>query len=247
MTMREMGSSIAATRLINGFWAGLSLGVYLAGKVAEADGDNLKGIFGTAIFTAFVVYLILNMIMKFSKIAMLIVILYAGLSSGYLITKFLSLWPFGEALRDQSDKWFWIVAGVICVVHWLYNVGSLYTYDRDRAAEKYTNAKAIFEIFHPNEVYKSPEEKEHEAEMERTREQWRMNRERAQMEKEEKMRRMMAESTADKWFAGCNDLDSLNKRHKKLMAMYHPDSEDGDEEISREINQAYEELRSRFE
>ena len=47
-------------------------------------------------------------------------------------------------------------------------------------------------------------------------------------------------------FSGCNDLESLEKRYKQLMKIYHPDNPNGNTESTQEISKTYEILRKKF-
>lgn len=44
------------------------------------------------------------------------------------------------------------------------------------------------------------------------------------------------------YFDGCSDIASLKKRRARLVQIYHPDSENGNQDIFREIQEEYEEL-----
>lgn len=47
-------------------------------------------------------------------------------------------------------------------------------------------------------------------------------------------------------FNGCNSAESLKTRYRQLMKMYHPDSHNGDTEMSQKIQKTYEELSARY-
>ena len=49
------------------------------------------------------------------------------------------------------------------------------------------------------------------------------------------------------FFCGVNNEDSLKKRYKDLIKIYHPDNQNGDKCILQEINAEYEKLKSLYE
>jgi len=49
------------------------------------------------------------------------------------------------------------------------------------------------------------------------------------------------------WFAGCTNLESLNKRRRDLLKLYHPDSNNGDDDVSKKINEMYDIERKKYE
>lgn len=49
------------------------------------------------------------------------------------------------------------------------------------------------------------------------------------------------------FFKGCNTLESLNKRYKDLVKIYHPDSGNGNDKVFIEITEEYEGLKSSFD
>ena len=49
------------------------------------------------------------------------------------------------------------------------------------------------------------------------------------------------------FFAGCSSEADLKKRYRDLMKSFHPDGEIGDEDSVKQINDAYEEAKKRFE
>lgn len=58
-------------------------------------------------------------------------------------------------------------------------------------------------------------------------------------ENEQEETPMTSTSENADWFAGCTDLDSLNKRHRDLLKLYHPDSNNGNDDVSKKINEMY--------
>ena len=44
-------------------------------------------------------------------------------------------------------------------------------------------------------------------------------------------------------FKGVDDTDSLKKRYKELIKIYHPDNSNGDTELIKAITDQYEELK----
>lgn len=49
------------------------------------------------------------------------------------------------------------------------------------------------------------------------------------------------------FFQGCDTLESLNKRYKDLVKVYHPDSGNGNDKVFIEITEEYEKLKPSFE
>ncbi len=49
------------------------------------------------------------------------------------------------------------------------------------------------------------------------------------------------------FFQGCDTLESLNKRYKDLVKVYHPDSGNGNDKVFIEITEEYERLKPSFE
>jgi len=49
------------------------------------------------------------------------------------------------------------------------------------------------------------------------------------------------------FFQGCNDLESLKKRHKALSRLFHPDMENGDMEMMQRINAEFDQLKQLYE
>ena len=43
----------------------------------------------------------------------------------------------------------------------------------------------------------------------------------------------------EKWFNGVKDIETLRKRYRELLKVYHPDNSGGNEEIMKQINTAY--------
>ncbi|MCR5179073.1 MAG: hypothetical protein K6C95_08850 [Lachnospiraceae bacterium] len=54
------------------------------------------------------------------------------------------------------------------------------------------------------------------------------------------------DSSGFDFFAGCNSLESVEKKYRSLAKIYHPDNQDGDTSAIQEINARYEEARKRF-
>ena len=48
------------------------------------------------------------------------------------------------------------------------------------------------------------------------------------------------------YFAGCNSLESVNKRCRDLAKVYHPDAGNGDEESFKALQAEYEKLREKY-
>ena len=48
------------------------------------------------------------------------------------------------------------------------------------------------------------------------------------------------------FFAGCNDIESIGKRHRQLMKIYHPDNSNGDNEMCKKVQSAYERLCRKY-
>ena len=48
------------------------------------------------------------------------------------------------------------------------------------------------------------------------------------------------------FFAGCNSRESVDKKYKSLVKLYHPDNMDGDTKALQEINVQYDKARKRF-
>ena len=48
------------------------------------------------------------------------------------------------------------------------------------------------------------------------------------------------------FFAGCNSKESLDKKYKSLVKLYHPDNMDGDTKALQEINVQYDKAKKRF-
>lgn len=47
-------------------------------------------------------------------------------------------------------------------------------------------------------------------------------------------------------FAGCNDIESIRKRYRELMKIFHPDNSNGDNEMCQEIQSSYEQLCKKY-
>ncbi len=52
--------------------------------------------------------------------------------------------------------------------------------------------------------------------------------------------------SGDMFFIGVKNRQSLKKRYKELLKIYHPDNLDGDKETLQEINREYERLKARY-
>lgn len=50
----------------------------------------------------------------------------------------------------------------------------------------------------------------------------------------------------DDLFRNCTDYESLHKRYKELMKLYHSDAQNGDDEMAAKINDAYERLKKKY-
>lgn len=61
-----------------------------------------------------------------------------------------------------------------------------------------------------------------------------------------KMAAYTPEGVSSGFFAGCDSLQKLEKRYKALCKTYHPDSEAGDEETFKKMQEEYEELKGRL-
>lgn len=48
------------------------------------------------------------------------------------------------------------------------------------------------------------------------------------------------------FFAGCNSLESIDKKYKQLVKLYHPDNPDGDTKALAEINIQYDKAKAKF-
>ena len=55
------------------------------------------------------------------------------------------------------------------------------------------------------------------------------------------------EDTHISFFQGCDSLESLNKRYRDLVKVYHPDSGNGNDKVFIEITEEYEKLKPSFE
>ena len=60
-------------------------------------------------------------------------------------------------------------------------------------------------------------------------------------------RRDSSPSSAFDFFAGCNSRESVDKKYKSLVKLYHPDNMDGDTAALQEINAQYSEAKKRFQ
>ena len=61
-----------------------------------------------------------------------------------------------------------------------------------------------------------------------------------------KMASYTPEGTGTGFFAGCDSLEKLEKRYKALCKTYHPDTEAGDEETFKKMQEEYEELKGKL-
>lgn len=62
-----------------------------------------------------------------------------------------------------------------------------------------------------------------------------------------KSRRDPAASSSFDFFAGCTNRESVDKKYKSLVKLYHPDNMDGDTAALQEINAQYTEAKKRFQ
>lgn len=53
-------------------------------------------------------------------------------------------------------------------------------------------------------------------------------------------------NTVSGLFSGCNDYESLHKRYKELMRIYHSDNQNGDDTMAGMINAEYERLKKQY-
>ena len=60
-------------------------------------------------------------------------------------------------------------------------------------------------------------------------------------------RRDPAASSSFDFFAGCTNRESVDKKYKSLVKLYHPDNMDGDTAALQEINAQYAEAKKRFQ
>ena len=56
-----------------------------------------------------------------------------------------------------------------------------------------------------------------------------------------------AATTSFDFFAGCNSKDSVDRKYKSLVKLYHPDNMDGDTAALQEINVQYAEAKKKFQ
>ena len=54
------------------------------------------------------------------------------------------------------------------------------------------------------------------------------------------------DKTAFNFFAGCSSRESVDKKYRSLVKLYHPDNMDGDTKALQEINVQYSEAKKRF-
>ena len=52
---------------------------------------------------------------------------------------------------------------------------------------------------------------------------------------------------ASVFFKGCQSKDDYQKRYKKLMLVYHPDGDTGNEEVAKQINAEYDRISATWE
>ena len=62
-----------------------------------------------------------------------------------------------------------------------------------------------------------------------------------------KSHRDSSPSAAFNFFAGCNSRESIDKKYRSLVKLYHPDNMDGDTAALQEINAQYAEAKKRFQ
>lgn len=75
----------------------------------------------------------------------------------------------------------------------------------------------------------------------------RQERERKQRAWEEKRRKQEdSDSGLPDFFKGCSTWEQVRERYRKLMQMYHPDHETGDEEYAKVINDQYSKLKEKY-
>jgi hypothetical protein len=48
------------------------------------------------------------------------------------------------------------------------------------------------------------------------------------------------------WFRGISDAEGLEKRHRELVKIYHPDNQNGDTSAIAEINCEYQQLKKKY-
>lgn len=65
--------------------------------------------------------------------------------------------------------------------------------------------------------------------------------------KQETKEEVKFEGQNSNYFAGINDLESLKKRYHALLKIYHPDNQNGDVSISKQIQAEYEQLLKKYE
>lgn len=68
----------------------------------------------------------------------------------------------------------------------------------------------------------------------------------AEWNEESSHEEVKSEKRNSNYFAGVNDLESLKKRYRDLLKIYHPDNQNGDESMSKQIQAEYEELLSKY-
>lgn len=63
---------------------------------------------------------------------------------------------------------------------------------------------------------------------------------------QEKKESMERQDENNSLFAGCNDIESIRKRYRELMKIFHPDNSNGDNEMCQEIQSSYEQLCKKY-
>ncbi len=71
-------------------------------------------------------------------------------------------------------------------------------------------------------------------------------RDKEQRKHQESTNRKQDENLDTTLFEGCNDIESLSKRYKKLMQLYHPDNMGGASEMAKKINNTYDILCKKY-
>lgn len=74
-------------------------------------------------------------------------------------------------------------------------------------------------------------------------------RERREWERQQKSRekQQRTDSAVPNFFKGCSSWEQIKERYHKLMQMYHPDHETGDEEYAKIINDQYSKLKKQYD
>lgn len=66
-------------------------------------------------------------------------------------------------------------------------------------------------------------------------------------QKEQYQRQQKSDSAVPDFFKGCSSWEQIKERYRKLMQMYHPDHEAGDEEYAKIINDQYSKLKKQYD